>query len=103
MFELLLISREVDHAIANLKSWMAYKSVEQPFATGPGQAYIVKEPLGVFCVVGSWNYPYLTVLCPLVSVIAAGNCAIIKPSELSPWSSTELKNFIARYLDTSCY
>lgn len=57
----------------------------------------------MICVLGSWNYPYLTVLCPLVSVIAAGNCAIIKPSELSPWSSTQLKNFIARYLDTSCY
>lgn len=78
-------------------------SVDTPFAIGVGESYILKEPLGVFCVLGSWNFPYLTVLCPLVSVIAAGNCAIIKPSELSPWSSTAMKNFIARYLDTSCY
>lgn len=82
---------------------MADTSVDQPFLTGIAESYIRKEPLGVLCVIGSWNYPYLTVLCPLVSVIAAGNCAIIKPSELSPWSSTELKNFISRYLDTSCY
>lgn len=99
----MLIGREVDHTIENLKKWMANTSVDQPMLTGIAESYIVREPLGVFSVIGSWNYPYLTVLCPLVSVIAAGNCAIIKPSELSPWSSTELKNLIARYLDTSCF
>ena len=103
MYELLLVSREVQHTIDHLSKWMSATSVDNPAVTGISESYILKEPLGVVSVLGSWNYPYLTVLCPLVSVIAAGNCAIIKPSELSPWSSTQLKNFVARYLDTSCF
>ena len=84
MYELLLVSREVQHTIDHLSEWMSATSVDNPAVTGISESYILKEPLGVVSVLGSWNYPYLTVLCPLVSVIAAGNCAIIKPSELSP-------------------
>ena len=53
----------------------------------PSSAVIRYEPLGVALIMGSWNYPYFVVIKPLIACIAAGNCAIIKPSELSPNSS----------------
>jgi len=77
--------------------------MSHPLPTGPASAYVIKEPLGVINIIGSWNFPFLTVINPLVAVIAAGNCAIIKPSELSPWSSAQVKNLVLKYLDTSCY
>ena len=82
---------------------MQPNKVNHPLATGPATSYVIKEPLGVISILGSWNCPMITVINPLVAVIAAGNCAIIKPSELSPWSSNLVKSLIQRYLDTSCY
>ena len=54
-------------------------------------------------MVGSWNYPFLTVLQPLAYTIAAGNCAIIKPSELAPHCSAAIKRFIQNYLPEEAY
>jgi aldehyde dehydrogenase (NAD+) len=61
--------------------------VETPMIVGPGTSKIVAEPLGVVLILGSWNFPYFTTLGPLIEIIAAGNCAIIKGSELTPNSS----------------
>lgn len=64
--------------------------------------YIHPEPLGVALIIGAWNYPYLVTLCPLIGAIAAGNCAILKPSELAPHSATAMATMVSRYLDQSC-
>ena len=61
------------------------------------------EPLGVVLVFGSWNYPYVVTLKPLAGAIAAGNCAIVKPSEMSPNSSAALFKLINTYLDKDAY
>jgi aldehyde dehydrogenase (NAD+) len=70
---------------------------------GPAKSKIVYEPLGVVCVIGSWNFPLYTTLGPLIHVIGAGNCAVIKPSELSPNTLLKIKSLITRWLDMSCY
>mmetsp|Transcript_55617 Transcript_55617/g.76451 ORF Transcript_55617/g.76451 Transcript_55617/m.76451 type:complete len:81 (+) Transcript_55617:320-562(+) len=70
---------------------------------GPAKSYELKEPLGVSAILGSWNYPILTLVGPLVAAIAAGNCAVIKPSEFSPHSSVLIKRLVVRNLDTSAY
>ena len=70
---------------------------------GPALSQIQYEPLGVALVMGSWNYPIFTTLGPLIDVIAAGNMAIIKPSEISANSSKIMRRIVARNLDTSCY
>jgi aldehyde dehydrogenase (NAD+) len=70
---------------------------------GPGKSKIVYEPLGVICIMGSWNFPLFTTLGPLIAVIAAGNCAVVKPSEFSPNTTKKIKSLIARYLDGSAY
>jgi aldehyde dehydrogenase (NAD+) len=74
-------------------------SVDTPLLAGPGKSSIVSEPLGVIAILGSWNYPYLTAMCPLISAIAAGNAVVIKPSEMSPFSSQKIKQLIARNMD----
>ena len=97
--ELMVIERECQHTIAHLHEWVKPESVDTPFLAGPGRSSVVKEPLGVIAILGSWNFPFLTVLCPMISAIAAGNACLVKPSEISPFSSTKLKQLIARNLD----
>jgi len=61
------------------------------------------EPLGVVTIMGTWNYPISTSLIPLVSAIAAGNCVVLKPSEIAPFSAKVIKTFFARHLDLNAY
>lgn len=64
---------------------------------------IVSEPYGVALVIGAWNYPMVLALNPFAGAIAAGNAAILKPSELSPKSAALLEELIPKYLDPDCY
>jgi len=77
--------------------------IETPILVGPGESRIVYEPLGVIAVMGSWNFPMFTTLAPLVNVIAAGNAAIIKPSELAPHSSRAMGKLLSSCLDPELY
>ena len=77
--------------------------VDTPMLIGPAKSKIVYEPFGVTLIMGSWNFPYYTTLGPLIAVIASGNCAVIKPSELSPNCSKKMKTLLTRFLDTNAY
>ena len=61
------------------------------------------DPLGVVLVIGPWNYPLYLSLAPLVAAVAAGNCAVVKPSELAPATSAVLARLIPQYLDPRRY
>ncbi len=61
------------------------------------------EPLGVVLVIGPWNYPVYLTLGPLVAAIAAGNCAVLKPSELAPASSALMARLVPQYLDAQAF
>lgn len=60
---------------------------------------IYKDPFGVVLVMGAWNYPLQLTLLPVAGAIAAGNCVVIKPSELSPASAELVKELVPKYLD----
>ncbi len=92
---------DVDDNIKRLKSWMKPKKVGTPLVAWPGKSMIQSEPLGVALIIGAWNYPVQLVLTPLIAAIAAGNCAVIKPSELAPASSELLAKLIPLYLDNA--
>ena len=62
----------------------------------PSRSYIKPEPLGSVLIIGAWNYPLQLILAPLVAVIAAGNCAVIKPSELASATAEILANLIPK-------
>jgi len=77
------VVKEIDYAIKNLKKWSKPKKVATPLDQLPGTAFIYPEPLGVVLIIAPWNYPFQLTISPLVGAIASGNCAIVKPSEIS--------------------
>lgn len=92
---------EAAYARKNLKKWMKRKRVKLPLNQLPGRGWVQYEPLGVVLVIGPWNYPVYLTLGPLIAAVAAGNCAVVKPSELAPATSTLLTRLIPEYLDSS--
>ncbi|WP_338762894.1 aldehyde dehydrogenase family protein [Bernardetia sp. ABR2-2B] len=87
-------SNEIKHAISNLEKWMKDESVSTPVALLGSKSYIRYEPKGVCLIIAPWNYPVNLILIPLVSAIAAGNCAILKPSEYTPHTNAIMKQLI---------
>ena len=101
--ELHLVKVEIQHSIDNLEKWMQQTAVDTPVMVGPGVSLESPEPLGVINVMSAWNYPFYTLLGPASQVIAAGNCCLMKPSELSPNCSKAVKKLCDKYLDRKCY
>ncbi|MEY4627951.1 MAG: hypothetical protein RLZZ595_277 [Bacteroidota bacterium] len=77
------VLKEIDFAIRHLPSWAAPKSVITPMMFFPSTSRIHRDPLGVVLIIAPWNYPFFLSISPLVSAIAGGNTAIVKPSEES--------------------
>ncbi|ACF44672.1 aldehyde dehydrogenase family protein [Pelodictyon phaeoclathratiforme] len=92
---------EIRFALKHLKSWMKPLRVSIPLIYQPAKGSCYHEPYGVVLIIGAWNYPINLSLAPLVSALAAGNCAVIKPSELAPHSSALIAEGLGRYLDRS--
>jgi len=85
------------HAAANVGTWMQSEDVEAPVAGM--QTRIEHQPLGVVGIISPWNFPINLAFAPLAGVFAAGNAALIKPSELTPATSELLAELIAEYFD----
>lgn len=81
--ELFFVYAEIDFAIKNLASWMKPQRVSANMSSILTKNRIYYEPKGVSLIIAPWNYPFQLLIAPLVSAIAAGNTAILKPSELS--------------------
>lgn len=99
--ELGVIIAEINIALKNLKRWVKDKRVKGSFFIFPSRSYILNEPYGVVLIIGPWNYPFQLTLAPLVGAIAAGNCAIVKPSATAKASSAAIKKIIAESFDES--
>lgn len=105
MTEIQFISEEINFICKNLKKWSQGEKVKTPFpALWPGRSKIHFDPYGVVLIIGTWNYPALLTLSPLVGAISAGNCAIIKPSELANNTQNCIadlitNNFPAKYIN----
>lgn len=101
--EIALLVREIAHTLRELEDWVKPQKVSTPLVQQPGESYIVRESLGVVLIIGPWNYPLQLVLAPLIGAIAAGNCAVLKPSELTPNCSNALAHWVPQYLDRSAF
>ena len=88
------------HLQKNLRRYMNPEKLPTPLALQPGKSVVVREPLGVVLVISAWNYPVALALNPLAGALAAGNCAVLKPSEVAPRTSALLAELIPKYLDT---
>ncbi|XP_032345897.1 LOW QUALITY PROTEIN: aldehyde dehydrogenase family 3 member B2-like [Camelus ferus] len=101
--EIIVCQNEVDLALKNLHAWMKDESVAKNLFTQLGSAFIRKEPFGLVLIVAPWNYPVNLTLAPLVGALAAGNCVVLKPSEISKGMEKVLAEVLPQYLDQSCF
>lgn len=92
--ELSIIYHEIKLALKNIRRWNKPEKVGTNPANLPGKSRIYAEPYGNTLIIGAWNYPYQLSLLPVVSAIAAGNTAIIKPGELALNSSSAMARLI---------
>jgi len=97
-----IVKNEALLAKKHLHAWMRPQRVRTPLEQQPASARVLREPLGVVLIIAPWNYPVQLLLSPLVGAIAAGNCVVLKPSEVTPHVSELLGRLVPRYLDTSC-
>ena len=97
----IVVIKEIDYAIKHIKSWTSPKKAAIPIEQFPGSGRIYAEPLGVVLIIAPWNYPFQLIISPLVGAIAAGNCAILKPSEIAPHISQVLTDIIQKHFDAA--
>ncbi len=90
---------EVAFMRRHLSKWMRPVRARLPLSVLPGKGRILSEPLGVALVIAPWNYPIQLLLEPMAAALAAGNCVVGKPSELSPATSAALARLVPKYLD----
>ena len=96
-----IYNTEIDYVIAdldfiakNLKNWMSPQKFTAPFMLWPASSQVNSEPYGVSLIISPWNYPFQLMVSPLIGAIAAGNTAIIKPSEVTKNTEKLILDFI---------
>lgn len=94
-----IVYSEINHALKELKWWIKPKKVKSPLSLFYSKSYIYHVPLGLVLIVAPWNYPAQLLLSPLVGAIAAGNCVVLKPSELTPRVAEVLEKIIKNAFD----
>ena len=99
-FEIATLS-EIKLALKHLKKWMKPRRVKTSVDVFPASAWVQPEPLGVALIIGPWNYPFQLMMSPLVGAIAAGNCAILKPSEYAPEMSKLVTELVRSTFDSN--
>ena len=93
--ELVPALNEIRHAVRHLKRWMEPRHANVPWQFWPARARVVYQPLGVVGILSAWNYPLFLTVSPLAGALAAGNHAMVKPSELAPRTSELMRTMIA--------
>jgi aldehyde dehydrogenase (NAD+) len=78
------LKMEINHTLHHLDEWSNPEYTSTPFVHFPASSFVLKDPLGVVLIIGPWNYPFMLIMAPLLSAIAAGNCVFIKPSNQAP-------------------
>ncbi|MDZ4700860.1 MAG: aldehyde dehydrogenase family protein [Rhodothermales bacterium] len=97
--ELSVLLAEISHAERHVRQWMQPRRLRTPVPFVGTSAVRYIEPKGVVLVLAPWNYPIMLALCPVASAIAAGNTVVLKPSELTPASSTLMRTLLADVFD----
>ncbi len=92
--EIAIVVSEIDFTLRHLSKWMKPKRVRTSLLNFPSSDYIYHDPYGVSLIIAPWNYPLQLSIVPLIGAIAAGNCAILKPSEISSHVSSLIQKMI---------
>ncbi|RCW73173.1 aldehyde dehydrogenase (NAD+) [Saliterribacillus persicus] len=97
--EIGILYEEIAFIRKNLKKWSQPKRVKTPLTHTGSKSYIYAQPYGVALIIAPWNYPVQLALSPLIGAIAAGNCVILKPSEMTPHTANILEKIINAVFD----
>jgi aldehyde dehydrogenase (NAD+) len=97
--EIMIALRDIDFYIHHLPKWAKPVKAKTGLLNFPSRGYIITEPLGLIMIMAPWNYPFQLIISPLVAAIAAGNCAVLKPAELSANTSKVLKELVENAFD----
>ncbi|WP_026582950.1 aldehyde dehydrogenase [Bacillus sp. J33] len=93
--EIGILLEEIRFTMKHLKKWAKPRKVKSTIAQVGSKSFIYPEPYGIALIIAPWNYPFQLAIAPLIGAIAAGNCAILKPSELTPQTSALLSKIIS--------
>ncbi|XP_024939530.1 aldehyde dehydrogenase, dimeric NADP-preferring isoform X3 [Cephus cinctus] len=94
---------DIKHMLMNIKEWAAPEKPPKGLVNMLDGVEIRKDPYGVVLVIGAWNYPLQLALVPMMGALAAGNCVILKPSEVSPATAKVIADIVPKYLDNECF
>ncbi len=89
-----LLIAEINLTLKNLRQWMQPQAMPTNLMNLPASSRIYRDPLGVVLIISPWNYPFQLSLIPLAGAIAAGNCVLLKPSELAPATAAVIEKII---------
>ncbi len=88
------VYNEINYAVSSMHKWAKAEKVKTPSFLFPSKSYIYKEPYGSVLIIAPWNYPFQLLMLPLVGAIAAGNTAVLKPSEISSHTAAVMERII---------
>src|SRR5260221_82209 len=97
------LAAEAEHALSPLRQWMKPLSVGAPPVLESARVQVRFDPLGVGLIIGTWNYPLMLSLSPLIAAISGGNAAVVKPSEVAPATADVIARHIPEYLDRDAF
>ncbi|NER16380.1 aldehyde dehydrogenase [Spongiivirga citrea] len=94
-----IVQKELNLLIKNLARWSRPERVKSSMLNFPSADYIYKDPYGTILIIAPWNYPFQLAIVPLIGAIAAGNTAVVKPSELTPNTSKVINEICKTVFD----
>ncbi|CAH1279212.1 unnamed protein product [Diabrotica balteata] len=101
--EIEIVKAEIQTTLKHLDSWAKPQKIKTTLVNLFDDLLVASDPYGVVLVIGAWNYPIYVLFQPVVGAIAAGNCVIIKPSEVAQATANLIAKYLPKYIDTSCY
>lgn len=93
---------EISHVLKHLRKWMRPRRTGGSKLFPLSRGFVVPEPLGVSLILSAWNYPFVLTVSPLIASLAAGNCVILKPSEIAKNTELVIENMVKKYFDDRC-
>ncbi|XP_017838439.1 aldehyde dehydrogenase family 3 member B1 isoform X4 [Drosophila busckii] len=97
------MKNDIKHILYHLDDWVKPEKPSKSFVNMLDDVQIFNDPFGVVLVIGAWNYPLQLLLVPVAAAIAAGNCVVLKPSEIAANCAKFIAETIPKYLDNECY
>lgn len=102
VYDVSIVESEIREMIRMLPTWSTPRCYSRKIVTLFSRGYLVPQPYGVALIIDTWNYPFMLGIMPLASALAAGNVAVVKPSNVSPTCSKLISRLLRQYMNPTC-